>query len=593
MPPIDRPMTAAARRFRSYGVAVLATSVAIAATFALRRMVPPVPTDVLFAAAVVLSAWYGGRGAGFLAGALSILGIDYVDLPPVGHVELTHPAEVVHFAAFLLVVLIISSTTEALRRARQTSEDRAHDLQRLNAQLAQQIEEVRQLSEELQAANEHLVDSRDEAERVAARATGLQEVTAALSDARTVSEVGRVVTGAGLDAIQAARGYLGVLSSDRSAIEMVSARGLDAQIEQSVRVIQLNDEYPLAHAVRTGESLWFGSTAEMRARFPSAGSQFMLPGPRRTHASLPLVHRGEVIGGLSLNFDEPTATGAVDRAFTLLLAQATAAALYRARSYDVEREKRREAELLARGREEVLGVVAHDLRNPLNLVGTTIQFLEDVEPDADRKRQLYAAVHRAVAQMNRLIGDLLDTVRLQAGRLSLELERVDVRDILRQTEETFRAGANARHIQLDTAAPDGVVIEADGGRVVQALGNLVGNALKFTPEGGTVVVRASQPADHNEVRFEVADNGPGIPPENLDRLFDRFWQARSDKRGVGLGLAIAKGIVDAHGGRIEVESRPGAGSTFAITLPAKHDGDGRAQPRRDPPAGQPSATNAV
>src|SRR6185503_1383223 len=421
--------------------------------------------------------------------------------PPVGHVELTHPAEVIHFAAFLLVVLIISSTTEALRRARQISEARAGDLEQLNARLAQQIDEVRQLSEELQTANEHLVASRDEAERVAARATGLQEVTAALSDASTVADVGRVVMGAGLDAIQATRGYLGVLSNDRTHVEMIATHALDDEQSSRLREIPLNTESPLTVAVRRGEPLWFGSTDELRKQFPTAAPNLKTLTGRRTHASLPLVHRGEVIGALSLNFDEPTATGAVDRAFTFLLAQATAAALARARSYDVEREKRREAELLARGREEVLGVVAHDLRNPLNVVGATIGFLEEVETPADRKRELYAVAHRAVGQMNRLIGDLLDTVRLQAGHLPLELDHVNVRDILRQTEETFRANAAARHIALDTSAPEGVIIEADGGRLVQALGNLVGNALKFTPEGGKVVVRATQPADDDVVRF--------------------------------------------------------------------------------------------
>lgn len=594
MPEIDRSLEGAASRVKRYGVAIIASGIAFAATYGLRRMVPPVPTDVLFAAAVALSAWFGGRGAGFLSGVISILGIDYLDLPPVGHVELTHPAEVVHFAAFLLVVLIISSTTEALRRARQISETRARDLERLNARLAEQVEEVRQLSEELQTANEHLVDSRDEAERVAARATGLQEVTAALSDASTVADVGRVVTGAGLDAIQATRGYLGVLSSDRTHIEMISTRGLDDEQTNRLREIPLTADSPLAIAVRRGEPLWFGSTDELREQFPAAAAHIRAPKERRTHASIPLVHRGEIIGALSLNFDEPTATGAVDRAFTLLLAQDTAAALARARSYDVEREKRREAEILARGREEVLGVVAHDLRNPLNLVGATLQFLEEIEPGPDRKRELYVVIHRAVGQMNRLIGDLLDTVRLQAGRLSLELERVDVGEVLRQTEETFRANAAARQIQLQTSAPEGVIIEADGGRLAQALGNLVGNALKFTPEGGKVVVRASRPADDDAVRFEVVDNGPGISPESRDHLFDRFWQARTDKRGVGLGLAITKGIVDAHGGRIEVESQPGKGSTFAITVPAHHDGDGAQRSRRqDQRVGQPPATNAV
>jgi signal transduction histidine kinase len=575
---------------------VFATGVAFAITLALARILP-VPTDVVFAGAVVVSAWYGGRGPGFLSGALSILGIDYADLPPIGRIELAHPAEVVHFGVFLIVVLIISSTTEALRRARATSELRTRDLEQLNGRLAHQMEEARRLWRELQSANEDLVASRDDAERVAARASRLREVTSALSDAGTSAEVGRVVAHDGLDAIQAVGGYLGALSADGSTIEMLSARALPPELENRMRVLPLSGPHPLAHAVRTREALWFASASEMRDRFPHADALFVRPGARQTHAYLPLLHRGEVIGGLALSFDEPTATGAVDHAFTLLLAQATAAALYRARSYDAEREKRREAELLARAREDVLGVVAHDLRNPLNLVGTTVEVVAEEDLDPVRRRQLVDIARRAVAQMDRLIGDLLDSVRLQAGHLSLEVQPVTVHDILHRTEEMFRPGADSRHIRLETVSPPGDgVIQADGDRLLQALGNLVGNALKFTPPGGTVIVRAQLPDDRREVRFEVADDGPGIPPDNLDRLFDRFWQARSaDRRGVGLGLAIAKGIVEAHGGHIEVQSRLGAGSTFAIRLPAvpAERSDGSLTARAAADLSQPSATNAV
>ena len=563
-----------------YGVAVLATTVAFAGTLAVGRLID-MPTDVLFAGAVALSAWYGGRGAGMLSGLLAVIGIDYADLPPIGRVELSHPEEALHFGVFLLVVLIISSTTEALRRARAVSELRAKELADANARLAQQMEEVKQLSEELQTANESLLDSRDEAERIASRASALQQVTAALSDAATVADVGNVVAGTALDTVQAVRGYLGVLSGDGKMIEMVATWGVEPDVEAQRRAIAVSDEYPVSHAVRTGEPLWFGSIEELRVRFPLAIAPVAPAAPHRTHAALPLVHRGEVIGGLALYFDEPTATGVVDRAFTNLLAQATAAALHRARTYDAERERRREAELLARGREEVLGVVAHDLRNPLSLIGTTAQFLEEEYTDEERRKQLFGVLHRGVAQMNRLIGDLLDTVQLQTGHLSLHLERVPVRDILRQMEETFEPAAAERHITLRTVCPNDGEIEADTGRVVQALGNLVGNALKFTPSGGTVMLRARVPDDRREVRFEVADDGPGIPPENLDRIFDRFWQARKgDRRGVGLGLAIAKGIVEAHGGRIEVRSTVGAGSTFAVTLPANHERERAAAERR-------------
>ena len=238
-----------------------------------------------------------------------------------------------------------------------------------------------------------------------------------------------------------------------------------------------------------------------------------------------------------------------------------------AKSYDAEREKRHDAELLAHAREEVLGLVAHDLRNPLNLIVTTADLLleENIEPT--RRRELLEITLRAGKQMNRLIGDLLDTVRLQAGKFSLDLEDVPVATIFRQTVETLRPAAEKRGVRFDTIPPDdGVVVRADPLRVSQLVGNVVGNAIKFTPPNGSVTLKAEP--NGKQVVIEVTDTGPGIRADEIPHLFDNFWQARrNDHRGVGLGLAIAKGVVEAHGGSIWVKSAVGAGSTFFFTLP--------------------------
>jgi len=266
------------------------------------------------------------------------------------------------------------------------------------------------------------------------------------------------------------------------------------------------------------------------------------------------------------------------------------------RSYDAEREKRHVAELLAQAREEVLGVVAHDLRNPLSIIITSTDLLaqarEEVlgvvahdlrnplsiiitstdlllEENLDRSRrtEMLKVALRAGRHMNRLIGDLLDTVRMHAGKFTLDLEDVPVVAIFRQTIETFRPIAEKSGVYLEAIPPDeSVVVRADPFRVSQIVGNIVGNALKFTPEHGTVTIRAD--ASDNHVAIHVSDNGPGIAPADIDHLFDDFWQARrNDHRGVGLGLAIAKGLVEAHGGRIWCDSAPGRGSTFSFTLP--------------------------
>ncbi len=240
------------------------------------------------------------------------------------------------------------------------------------------------------------------------------------------------------------------------------------------------------------------------------------------------------------------------------------------RSYDAEREKRHVAELLAHAREEVLGVVAHDLRNPLNLIITSTDLLLAENLDRSRRKELLGVTMRAGRQMNQLIGDLLDTVRLQAGKLSLDLEDVAVVMIFSQAQETFRPQAEKRSINLEAIPPeDGVAVRADPLRVSQIVGNILGNAIKFTSEQGSVSIRSA--ADGNHVAFHITDSGPGISPADMDHLFDNFWQVRNDHRGIGLGLPIARGLVEAHGGKIWCESAPGRGSTFSFTLPRALD----------------------
>jgi len=252
--------------------------------------------------------------------------------------------------------------------------------------------------------------------------------------------------------------------------------------------------------------------------------------------------------------------GRTHQAFALGLAQAPGNAPPGGRGCD-------EAERRAQARAEMLAVVAHDLRNPLNVIASAVQLLLAEAPSPDQQRRVLRITQRAAIQMKRLVGDLLEATRLEAGRLTLDITDVDVCEIARDAEETFRHAAAERRIDLVVHAPGHqCFVRADAGRVQQAIGNLIANALKFADAGGRVV--ASAEAADGEVVFRVADTGPGIDPRHQAHLFDRFWQGRSgDRRGVGLGLAIAKGIIDAHGGRIWVASALGAGTTFSFALP--------------------------
>jgi PAS domain S-box-containing protein len=227
------------------------------------------------------------------------------------------------------------------------------------------------------------------------------------------------------------------------------------------------------------------------------------------------------------------------------------------------------AEQATRARDEMLGVVAHDLRNPLSTITMAAQLMLDIAP-AERatERKQLEIMRRAGERMKRLIGDLLDAKRIESGGLTVDPRPEEVATVVNDAVEMLRPLASSSSLQLEAAVPDGLPrVMADPARVQQVLSNLVGNAIKFTPAGGSITVRAEMPAD-GEVCLAVTDTGTGIPNEELPHIFGRFWQGkRTDRRGVGLGLAIAKAIVEAHQGRIWVESQVGVGTSFYFTVP--------------------------
>jgi signal transduction histidine kinase len=444
------------------------------------------------------------------------------------------------FAITILVLLVIAVTItltmRAVMHARELAESRAIQLERLN----------------------------EEVQRVATRATKLLDVTTALSEARSVEEVSAVLLGKGLEVVEASRGVL--VSVDGDKLRLLGVRGMSAALEANLAHLSLDAEIPLVHALRKGEMISIDSSEEFARQYGEIQGFSELTN-MQTYIATPLIHDGETVGALALHFKEAWALGAADRTFTKLLAQSAATALFRARSYDSERDLRKSAEMLAHAREDVLGVVAHDLRNPLNLILMTGELLLQEQLTEQRRNDMLAIGMRAAKQMNRLIDDLLDTVRLQAGKLSLDVEEVSVGTIIRQAEETYRPLAARRHLNLETAGDGGACVRADPARVSQIVGNLIGNAIKFTPEKGTIKLNA-MPGD-KQVVFQVSDDGPGLTPDNISHLFDNFWQARKDdKRGVGLGLAIVKELVEAHGGKIWVESKIDQGSTFSFSLPS-------------------------
>jgi K+-sensing histidine kinase KdpD len=496
-----------------------------------------VRTHLPFAAAVALATWYGGSGPGLVSAALSVLAIDFSFLPPIGSIELTHFEELVDSLVFLVVASTIGGTTAALRRARELAELRADVISKAHA----------------------------DAERLASQAQSLSEVTTALAEASSVDEVANVILTKGVRAVEATRAF--IMLVDGNNIERLGSMGYGDDMRQRTHLTRLEEDGPVAEALRTRSTIWLSTAEEFRQRYPRTFASVGAVSDRQAHVIAPLHYAGDVVGVLGMSFAEPSAAGATDRAFTQLLAQATAAALQRARSYDLERERRRDAEVTARAREQVLGIVAHDLRNPLHLMMATTEMLAEPGLSPERREQLLAATVRATTQMRRLVSDLLDAVRIQTGRLTLDRESMTIGTIADQAAEMARPIAAEQGVTLEVRVDSPrQCVSADHARIQQVLGNLLGNALKFTTRGGRVVLEASTDAD--AAVFRVHDTGPGIAPERLPHVFDQFWQGDAgDRRGIGLGLAIAKAIVEAHNGTVDVESRVGEGTTFSFTLP--------------------------
>ncbi len=222
-------------------------------------------------------------------------------------------------------------------------------------------------------------------------------------------------------------------------------------------------------------------------------------------------------------------------------------------------------------REELANMIVHDLRNPLSVISGGIQLLESLSRGSGSEAEaILSAMDRAARRMKHLVDTLLDIARLEAGKMALQLTRVDVGALVAESAAEQQSFAQARNIALTSQAPAGLYLSADADVLQRVLTNLLDNALKFTPEGGRVWVEVQPDADG--VQIAVADSGPGIPPEERERVFEKFTQLKSQqgaRHGSGLGLTFCRMAVEAHGGRIWIEDGPGGvGSRFVVALPA-------------------------
>jgi signal transduction histidine kinase len=253
----------------------------------------------------------------------------------------------------------------------------------------------------------------------------------------------------------------------------------------------------------------------------------------------------------------------LDLAFVSALANQLAVAIDRHHAWDIAQEA-------IRSRDNILAIVSHDLSNMLSTILLATELAIEVVPPVERRRfsqKSFSMIRRSAERMNHLIHDLLDTASIDAKHITIDCTWQAVHPLISEVVELFQLQVDSKEIVLTEEIPAELLpVFVDRYRVLQVFSNLVGNAIKFTPSRGRILIRAVSLVD--EILFSVTDTGPGISAAEQPHIFDRFWQARrTAKLGTGLGLSIANGIVAALGGRIWVESRNGAGTTFFFTLP--------------------------
>jgi signal transduction histidine kinase len=287
-----------------------------------------------------------------------------------------------------------------------------------------------------------------------------------------------------------------------------------------------------------------------------------MPEGFRAFACLPLRARGRTLGVMSLGTTGAArGLAAADLRLAEDVARSTAVALDNARLFAAVQAD-------VRCREQALAAVSHEMRGPLQVISIASGALLrawPADPSLAPERRQIAVIADSAERMRRLTADLMDLSRADAGQFPVSPEPVRVGVLLHSAMEVYRPLTDQKGITLAVSPFPTVTAMIDEQRVHQVFANLIANAVRYTPAGGTITLSAQ--AEDGQVRFSVTDSGAGISPENLPRVFERFWSGGKCRGCAGLGLAISRAIVQAHGGEMTVDSQPGQGATFTFTLP--------------------------
>jgi signal transduction histidine kinase/CHASE3 domain sensor protein len=495
------------------------------------------------------------REAGALSGILLVLGT---------------------IVAAVLAFLVNRNMDRALadrRRALSDSEATNSRLQEQTVALERQAAAATQAARDAQRATAEATAARLAAEESERRTERLQAATEALSSALSFAEVASLIVDQAIAALRADSGVVVAAELDHDQIRIVASRHVS--VAPVGTVVPLSRDLPLCKVVRTGEPIIAPSRDEVREQFPAIAEHHQVDGARAI-AAFPLRRDERVLGALLVRWNHDRVIPPGEAAFMTALARIAAETMDRARLFEAERDARTAAEAANRAKAAFLASMSHELRTPLQAALGFAQLVRSglYGPVNDRQAEVLSRVERSQTHLARLIDDVLDFARLEAGRVRVELAPVALADVIADLAPLVEPQAAKKNIELSLLPPpESLRVMADRQRLQQVLVNLVGNAIKFTPDGGSVRVGALR--DGTSAAIRVRDTGPGIPPDRLQAIFEPFVQVEDGltrtQPGAGLGLAISRDLARAMHGELSVESALGEGSTFILTLPIVDD----------------------
>ena len=404
------------------------------------------------------------------------------------------------------------------------------------------------------------------------RATSASLLTlfGALATACTPDEVARAM----VEHAPAMFGAVGViltrLVEPGAHLEIMHAGDMPDALREQWRIIPIDAPVPIADVARSREALFLPSRDAWTQRYPHLTP--MVESTRHhANAVLPLTVDKRLLGVLGLAFERPREFDDDERALLFTIAQTCALVLDRARLYESEHIARHDAEVANRAKSDFLAMMSHDLRTPLNAIGGYADLISigALGPVTDEQVKSLARIQLSQRHLLGMINAVLDFSRTETGAIDYEISDMPVGEMLGNCVSLAAPQAREKQIELTFEGCDPqLVARADRPKARQVVINLLGNAVKFTGAGGRITLGASC-SDDGHVLIRVADTGPGIPPDEIENIFQPFVRVASEsaQEGTGLGLAISRKLARGMGGELTVESTLGRGSTFTFVLP--------------------------